>query len=94
MPIKINGYALPVKDIVTIGLALFWLASLSFQVKANGDEIQKQSETKERIVRLEEQGKTVARDIAAIKKDGKETKDAVIANKITLAEILVAVKKD
>ncbi len=94
MPIKINGYALPVKDIVTIGLAIFWMASLSFQVKANGDEIQKQSETKERIVRLEEQGKTVARDIAAIKKDGKETKDAVIANKITLAEILVAVKKD
>ena len=66
MPIKINGYALPIKDIVTIGAASFWLAALSFQVNANGDDIEKQANTKERLVRIEErqeQAKEIRNDI-------------------------------
>ena len=94
MPLKINGHSFSWSALTATVGAIFWLAGLSWQVTANGDEIQKQSETKERLVRLEEQRETVARDIASIKTSAKETKEAVIENKITLAEILVAVKKD
>jgi hypothetical protein len=87
MPIKINGYALPIKDIVTIGLAIFWMASLSFQVKANGDDIEKQASTKERLVRIEERQVVFKEDIKEIKDSQKETQD-------TLVKILIAVNKD
>ena len=94
MPLKINGYSFSWSALTATVAAIFWLSGLSWQVNANGDEIQEQSETKERLVRLEEQRQTVARDIADIKSAQKETKEAVIENKITLAEILVAVKKE
>jgi len=94
MPIKINGYALPIKDMVTIGIAIFWMASLSFQVKANGDEIQKQSETKERLVRLEEQRETVADDISDIKSAQQATQTTVNEIKVAVAVILAEIKKD
>jgi len=87
MPIKINGYALPIKDIVTIGIAIFWLATLSFQVDANGEDIAKQAETKERLVRIEERQVTFKEDIKEIKASQKETQD-------TLVKILLAVNKD
>ena len=88
MPLKINGYALPVKDIITIGAAVFWLAGLSFQVNANGDEIQKQAETKERLVRIEEHEKSTEKDIGEIKAEQKEQGDKLDENSITLAKIL------
>ena len=60
---------------------------------ANGDEIQKQSETKERLVRLEEQRETVADDITEIKTALNTTQEAVIENKLLLARILVIVER-
>ncbi len=72
---KINGYALPVKDIITIGAAVFWLAGLSFQVNANGDKIQEQAETKERLVRIEERVENTREDIREIKTE-QEKQDA------------------
>ena len=86
MPIKINGYALPIKDIVTIGVAIFWLASLSFQVNANGEDIKEQSDTKERLVRIEERQESLKEDVKEIKEAQKE------AEKVQAA-ILQAVTK-
>jgi len=88
MPLKINGYALPIKDIITIGAGVFWLATLSFQVNANGDEIQKQAETKERLVRIEERQEVAREDIKEIKEEQKEQGVKLDANAITLAKIL------
>ena len=93
MPIKINGYALPIKDIVTIGAAIFWLATLSFQVNANGDEIQKQAETKERLVRIEERQETTKEDVQEIKAEQKEQGEQLDENSITLAKILEKVSE-
>ncbi len=93
MPIKINGYALPVKDIVTVGAAIFWLATLSFQVNANGDEIQKQAETKERLVRIEERQEVAREDIKEIKEEQKDQGNKLDANALTLAKILEKVSE-
>ena len=93
MPIKINGYALPIKDIITIGAAVFWLAGLSFQVNANGDEIQKQAETKERLVRIEERQEVAREDIKEIKEEQKEQGIKLDANAVTLAKILQKVSE-
>ena len=93
MPLKINGYALPVKDIITIGAAIFWLATLSFQVNANGDEIQKQAETKERLVRIEERQETAKEDIGEIKTEQKEQGEQLDENSLTLAKILEKVSE-
>jgi hypothetical protein len=69
MPLKINGYALPIKDIITVGAAVFWLAGLSFQVNANGEKIEEQQDTKERLVRIEERQENFKEDIQEIKKE-------------------------
>ncbi len=93
MPIKINGYALPIKDIITICIAVFWLAGLSFQVNANGDEIQKQAETKERLVRIEERQQVAREDIKEIKEEQKDQGIKLDENTITLAKILEKVSE-
>jgi len=94
VPLRINGTQISWSSIAIVVPAIFWLATLSFQVNANGDEIQKQAETKERLVRLEEQRENVADDISDIKATQKTTSEAVTANKLTLALILAEVKKE
>jgi len=75
---KINGHALPVKDIVTIGAAIFWLAGLSFQVNSNADEIEKQAETKERLARIEVTQDTTQDDVKEIKEEQKEQRTLLV----------------
>ncbi|KKL19664.1 hypothetical protein LCGC14_2463210 [marine sediment metagenome] len=94
MPLKINGHSFSWSALTATVGVIFWLSGLSWQVTANGDEIQKQSETKERLVRLEEQRETVADDITEIKTTLNTTQEAVIANKLTLARILVIVERN
>ncbi len=94
MPLKINGHSFSWPFISGAVVVAMWVIGLSFQVKANNDEIQKQSETKERLVRLEEQGETVASDISEIKTALNTTQEAVIENKLLLAKILVIVERD
>ncbi len=90
---KINGYSIPLKDIITIGAGFMWLGALSWQVNANGDEIQEQSETKERLVRLEEREGTTKQDIRDIKAIQQAQAAEQIAQGKILAEILVKVSK-
>ena len=94
MPLKINGHSFSWSALTATVGAIFWLSGLSWQVTANGDEIQKQSETKERLVRLEEQRETIADDVSEIKTALNATQEAVIENKILLARILAVVERD
>ena len=94
MPLKINGHSFSWAALTSTVTAIFLFAGLFWQVSANSDEIQKQSETKERLVRLEEQRETVADDITEIKTALNATQSAVIENKILLARILAVVERD
>ena len=93
MPLKINGYSLPVKDIITIGAAVFWLAGLSFQVSSNAEEIEEQSDTNERLVRIEEKQQAATEDIKEIKTEQKDQGKKLNENAITLAKILEKVSE-
>ena len=75
---KINGYALPVKDIIVIGSAIFWLAGLSFQVNSNAADIEKQSETKERLARMEVTQEATQEDIKEVKEEQKEQRTLLV----------------
>ena len=91
---KINGYSIPVKDLVIIITASFWLSALSFQVSSNADEIEEQKDTKERLVGIERDIENTKDDIGEIQTEQKaQGKEQVIQGKI-LAQILEAVKKD
>ena len=90
---KINGYSIPLKDIVLFSAAGMWLGALSFQVNANGDEIQEHSETKERIALLEAADEVVKGDISDIKDEQKsQGKEQIEQGKI-LAKILEKVSE-
>jgi hypothetical protein len=78
MPIKITGSAFPIKDLITLGAAAFWLAALSFQVNANGDEIKKQAETKERLTAIEVTQKVQNEDTKEIKEEQKEQRKILV----------------
>lgn len=69
---RINGLNLPWSAIVTVVVAAMWMGGLSYQVNANGDKIQEQSETKERLVRIEERQNSLREDVAEIKKQQDE----------------------
>lgn len=86
MPLKINGHAIPWSAITGTCIAIFWLAGLSFQVKANGDEIKKQEETKERLVRIEEKQEHA-------KEDTKDLKDEQAEQRKLLVKILEKVSE-
>jgi len=90
---KINGYSIPLKDIVLFGAAGMWLGALSLQVTANDDAIKEQSETKERLVRIEERQDTAREDIREIKTEQKtQGKEQIEQGKI-LAQILEKVSE-
>ncbi len=94
MPLKINGHSFSWPFISAVLVTVMSFGGLTYQVNANSDEIQKQSETKERLVRLEEQRETVADDITEIKTTQKSTQAAVVANRVLLARILAVVERD
>jgi hypothetical protein len=60
MPLKVNGHEFSWTALTSVVAVIFWLATLSFKVNANGDEIQKQAETKERLVRIETRQEAVS----------------------------------
>ena len=93
MPLKINGHTLPIKDMVTISVAIFWLASLSFQVSSNAEEIEEQSDTNERLVRIEEKQQAATEDIKEIKTEQKDQGKKLNENAVTLAKILEKVSE-
>ena len=72
MLMKINGYTVPLKELVLIGGAIFWLSGLSFQVGANTTEIKEQVDTKERLVRIEVTLENTEDNIDEIKEEQKE----------------------
>ena len=77
-----------------IGGAGFWLGALQIQVLANDDKIEEQSETKERLVRIEERSDATKDDIGEIKAEQTaQGKEQVAQGKI-LAKILEVVKGD
>ena len=91
---RINGYAVPVKDIVTIGAAVFWLATLSFQVNSNAEDIDEQSDTAVRLSSLEQSEDTTKDDIQEIKvAQGKLVDEQVVQGKI-LVRILEKVSEN
>ena len=69
---KINGYPIPLKEILIIGGCGLWLGTLQFQVLANGEDIEKQSETKERLVRIEVTQESLKDTVEEIKVEQKE----------------------
>ena len=87
MGLKVNGSEFSWTNIGIVITAIFWLAGLSFKVNANGDDIAKQEETKERLVRIEQKQEDFKEDITEIKDSQHETQ-------ATLTAILVAVKKE
>ena len=90
---KINGYSIPLKDIILFSAAGMWLGALSYQVNANDDKIKEQSETKERLVRIEERQDTAREDIREIKTEQKsQGKEQIEQGKI-LAKILEKVSE-
>ena len=69
---KINGYSVPIKEIVIIGSAVFWLATLSFQGNSNAEDIDKLSDTNERLARIEEKLEDAEEDVEEIKEEQKD----------------------
>ena len=69
---KINGYTVPLKDLVILISAIVWMAGLSFQVSSNADEIEEQKDTKERLVSIEVTLENTKENIVEIKEEQKE----------------------
>ena len=67
MALQINGTNVPWTVVTSAAIAIFWLAGLSYQVKANGDELKKQEPTAERLVSLETDRDNTKEDIREIK---------------------------
>jgi hypothetical protein len=78
MPLKINGHAIPWTGVTTVCIAIFWLAGLSFQVKANGDEIREQADTKERLAAIEEIEEATKEDVKEVKEEQKEQRKILV----------------
>jgi hypothetical protein len=75
---KINGYTLPLKDIIVIVTVGIWLGALSFQGTSNADDIEKLAETPERLARIETTQKAQKEDIQEIKEEQKEQKKLLL----------------
>ena len=69
---KINGYAIPIREVSYIVIAAMWLAGLSWQVNSNADEINNHPSNVERLARIEEKQEAVKEDITEIKKEQKD----------------------
>ena len=67
MGLQVNGTTVPWTVVTSAAIAIFWLAGLSYQVKANGDELKKQEATPERLVSLETDRDNTQEDIREIK---------------------------
>jgi hypothetical protein len=70
--LKINGYAVPVKEISYIVLVTAWLTGLSFQVDSNAEDIDKQEDTVERLARIEEKQEATKEEVKEIKEEQKD----------------------
>ena len=53
MPLKVNGQSISWTLIVPSILGILWLGGLSYQVNANADDLDNQSDTTERLVKIE-----------------------------------------
>jgi len=76
--VKINGYTIPLREVSYIVIATFWLAGLSFQVNSNAGEIEKQSETKERLARMEVTQAATQDDVKEVKEEQKEQRTLLV----------------
>lgn len=93
MPIKINGTSVPWKAVGFAVIGIFWLATLSLQVKANNDELAAYvpedravtTEVKERLATIEEK-------LVENKDEHREIKEAQKAQDEKLDRILRAVE--
>ena len=79
MPLEINGQSISWTFISAILISAMWMGGLSYKVNANGDEIEKQSETKELAVRIEERQEHLREDIREIKELQKENQKVQLA---------------
>jgi len=75
VPLKINGTSIPWGFLSTVVIAIFWLAGLSFQVAANGEDIQKQEGTAERLAKIETTLEANKEDVDEIKEEQKSQAD-------------------
>ena len=87
MPLRINGSTISWTAVSTLFIAIFWLAGLSFQVRANDADIEKLAETRERLTRIETKQEDQKEDIEEIKEEQKE-------QSLLLHEILKQVSKN
>ncbi len=55
-----------------------WLAGLSFQVNSNAGEIEEQSETKERLARMEVTQEVTQEDVKEVKEEQKEQRTLLV----------------
>ena len=69
---KINGYAIPLREVAYIVIAAMWLGGLSLQVTSNAGEIEKQSDLDVKLARIEEKTEAAKEDIKEIKKEQKD----------------------
>jgi len=69
---KINGYAIPLREVAYIVIAAMWLGGLSLQVTSNAGEIEKQSDLDVRLARIEEKTEAAKEDIEEIKEEQKD----------------------
>jgi len=76
--VKINGYPLPIKDILVIATGVFWLSGLSFQVNSNAEDIKDQEDTKERLARIEVTQKATQEDVREVKEEQKEQRTLLV----------------
>lgn len=53
MPLRVNGSTISWSAATSIVIGIFWLASLSFQVSANNDKLERKSNDAERLARIE-----------------------------------------
>ena len=69
---KINGYAISLREVGYIVVAAMWLAGLSWQVNSNADEIENHPSNVERLARIEEKQEAAKEDIKEIKEEQKD----------------------
>ena len=68
---KINGLTIPLTLLVPSILGILWLGGLSYQVSANADDLDKQADTAERLVKVETTVEYIQKDVTEIKEEQK-----------------------
>jgi len=84
---KINGTVIPYPLLAGLVTAIFWLASLSYGVRANDAEITELKEVPLKIVKIESHVEHIEESVKEIKEEQK-------LQRATLDAILLAVKDD